>query len=89
MKWNYICEEKVLFPDRNDARNGWYLVYLKTTYDTIIADKKWKEFEEREYILEHNDNRLESNNGELIFIPDVELAFTLECNELKLSQEEA
>lgn len=76
MKWNYLYKDEIIFPNKNDYRNGQYLVYEKDTYKRIINNKHWDD--EREYLCDYVERTLESVDGKLIYVPDSEVASRLE-----------
>ncbi len=71
--WHYICKENVMFPEDDDERNGEYYDYDVDTFDYLVNNPDWvwrnNAFEERDWILDNLDKKLESNDGSIIFIP--------------------
>lgn len=88
MGWHYKYKDEVIFSNEKDPRNGKYLVYDTDTFDYILNNKDWvynnDAFEEHSYILDYLEYMLESNNGELVFIPTADVAVRLETRDLIL-----
>lgn len=81
-KWHYDYTDEIKFSNPEDCRNGGYLVYNSDTFDYLLNDPDWLRlndaFDERSYVLDHLDLMRESNDGELIFIPDYKTALRIE-----------
>ena len=85
MKWHYDYIDEVVFPDSSDIRNGKYLVYNIDTFDYLMNEPEWvfnnhAEYEQ-DYILDFYQYHLESEDGELIYIPDSHMASRLETRD--------
>ena len=68
--------------ESKDYRAGRYLVYYADTLDYIINSNDWvfnnDAFDEQEYVIDHLDMMLESEDGETVYIPDAKTAMKIE-----------
>lgn len=82
-KWHNLYEDDVEFPNGNrDCRTGKYLVYDQDTFDYLVNNMDWvmtnDAYDEHSYIIDNLDKMLESNDGELIFIPKIEVSMKID-----------
>ncbi len=77
--WHNLGYEEIV---SNDYRAGRYLVYDIDTFDYIVNEHQWvvdnNAFEEWSYIMDYMEFMLESEDGELVYIPDAKTATRLE-----------
>lgn len=89
--WHYTKKEEIVCKNDNDLRAGTYLVYDIDTFDYLINDNDWifqnNAFDEQSYILDYLDYMLESDDGELVYIPDARTATKRETEEAILEME--
>lgn len=89
--WHNIGTEEIVCKNKGDLRAGKYLVYDIDTFDYLINDNDWvfqnDAYEEQCYILDYLDYMLESNDGELVYIPDAKTAAKREMEEAILETE--
>lgn len=83
--WHNIGTEEIVCKNKDDLRAGTYLVYDIDTFDYLVNENDWvfqnKAFEEQSYILDYLNYMLESDDGELVYIPDAKTAIKLEMEE--------
>lgn len=89
--WHYIKTEEIVCKNKGDLRAGTYLVYDIDTFDYLINDNQWvfqnDAYDEQSYILDYLQYMLESDDGELVYIPDVKTATKREMEEAILDME--
>ena len=77
-KWHYICKENIIYPDEDDIRNGEYYCYHAKTFNNLLNSDAWVRandaWDELNWILDTMDKRLESNSGDMVFIPTFKVA---------------
>ena len=77
-KWHYIYKDEIIYPNKDDRRNGEYYCYQIDTFDRLLNDNDWVQnndaWDELNWILDTLDKMLESNDGEFIFIPTSRVA---------------
>lgn len=85
--WHHIGNEEIEFGGK-DIRNGTYLVYTSEDYDRILRQKQWTD--EKEYLADAREYRLESCDGHYVYVPDAELFFEMETyfDELEMIADE-
>lgn len=87
-KWHYICEEEIRFPKDDDIRNGKYYCYHVDTWNYLINNFDWVHqndaFDEHEWLLDSRDNHLESNSGDLIYVPTFEVNQRIEDHNFEI-----
>lgn len=91
-KWHYDYEEEIVCKDNEDIRAGKYYAYNIDTIDYLLNDNDWvfnnDAISEQQYIIDHWDLRLESIDGEIIYIPDYKVITKYETKIIELQQEE-
>lgn len=75
MAWHYNKKEEII---GGSIKTGMYLEYDIDVFDRILNDNNWvfsnDAKDEQDWILDQLDKMLESNDGEIIYIPTVETA---------------
>ena len=83
--WHYISKEEIVCKNEGDVRAGTYLVYDIDTFDYLINDNQWvfqnDAYDEQSYVLDYLQYMLESDDGELVYIPDAKTASKREMEE--------
>lgn len=83
--WHNIGTEEIVCKNKDDLRAGTYLVYDIDTFDYLVNENDWvfqnKAFEEQSYVRDYLKYMLESDDGELVYIPDAKTAIKLEMEE--------